>query len=78
MADTKHDHGPNFGRREPGCARCAELTAGAAPRTNPGVEAKRRASEADADRLAEIRAHFAVGGPHATGTCGPVCTWGDW
>jgi hypothetical protein len=25
----------------------------------------------------EIRAHFAPGGPHTAGACGPVCTFGD-
>ena len=28
---TAHTHGPNFGRREPGCPRCSELEAGAEP-----------------------------------------------
>lgn len=29
---TQHSHGPNWGRRVPGCPRCAELDAGAEPR----------------------------------------------
>jgi hypothetical protein len=42
----------------------------------PGWRSNRR--EADAMRCAAIRAHFAPGGPHSRGACGPVCTFGDW
>lgn len=33
LPDTpaKHNHGPNFGRREPNCPRCDQLANGAAP-----------------------------------------------
>jgi len=62
-------HGPVFGRRTVGCARCDELAKGAAP--------VRWASARKADelrkRLAEIRAHDCK-----RCGCGPVCTAFDW
>ena len=70
---TKHTcNGPVFGRKTPGCPRCDELLAGAKPvnwacRTVPQY-----------DERAAIAAHFAPGGPHATGKCGPVCTAFDY
>ncbi|GAB3161873.1 hypothetical protein [Amycolatopsis sp. cg9] len=68
----------SYGRRaELGvCPRCDELHAGAAPRTL--AWGGRAASAVVDDRSAEIRAHFAAGGPHSRGACGPVCTFGDW
>jgi hypothetical protein len=74
MATTPHSHGPNFGRRVDGCPRCAELTAGAPPVRWSCSEANRQAEIARRAR----EAHFAPDGPHARGTCGPVCTFGDW
>ncbi|ARQ69979.1 hypothetical protein [Streptomyces marincola] len=71
---TKHSHKPNFGRRVEGCPRCAELAAGAEPvqswrpRTDRNEGIQQRAQQE----------HFAPGGPHARGACGPVCTFGDW
>jgi hypothetical protein len=51
---TQHNHAGPFGwRRVAGCPRCAELSGGAAPRE--GFKSRMR----DADRCAEIRAHFA-------------------
>lgn len=69
-----------FGKRDPKgeCPRCAELDAGAEPRTLGWVESKRRQDRDDADRSAAIRAHFAAGGPHDRSACGPVCTAFDW
>ena len=69
MATTKHTcDGPKFGRKTPGCPRCDELIGGAAP----VVQSWRKPRP------------YTTGGnygscPHcANGTCGPVCTWGDW
>lgn len=69
-----------FGRKSPvgDCPRCDELRNGAAPRE--GWQAgyfTRKAAIARAD-AASHAAHFAAGGPHARGCCGPVCTFGDW
>jgi hypothetical protein len=70
--------GPVFGRKTPGCPRCDELLAGAAPREAPwAATARRNAAYAEADARARA-AHFAPGGPHAAGACGPVCTAFDW
>lgn len=67
-----------FGRKSPlgVCPRCDELTAGAAPRAAQ-YDYGRKARE-ERRTLAGIAAHFAPGGPHARGLCGPVCTFGDW
>ena len=83
MPHTPTQHtcgGPVFGRKAPGCPRCDELLAGAEPRQlSPqhayALDRNRRDREAyDADR----RAHFAPGGPHTRGVCGPVCTAFEW
>lgn len=58
----------SFGRRTPGCPRCAELAAGAPARSWGGL-AKRN----DQTRIAEIRSHVC-----SLATCGPVCTRFDW
>lgn len=78
-----HDNGKAlpFGRRKPAgeCPRCDELSAGAAPRQAPAPI--RRAIERidwDAERDQRQREHFAPGGPHQRGACGPVCTAFDW
>ena len=73
---TKHTcndgNGPAFGRKTPGCPRCDELLAGAAP-----VQWKREtARQADARRSAEWDAHFASE-RHRT-ECRHCCTFGDW
>jgi hypothetical protein len=70
---ARHTHGPNFGRRVVGCARCDELAAGAAPRV--GWSQWRAVKEAA--QMADLRTHFASA-KHLTGGCGPVCTYGDW
>jgi len=70
---TKHTcGGPSFGRKTPGCPRCDELIAGAAPvRWNiqrPEVHVPHRCKgsgcSADPDRNG--------------GRFGGVCTFGDW
>lgn len=68
---TKHRDGcaRAFARRDPECARCRELAAGAAPREGWGERRKRQ----EARLLAHIRAHDC-----AKAKCGPICTFGDW
>lgn len=72
-----HTHAPlPFGRRMPygTCPRCDQLHDGAPPRTTrPGDRAR-----GEEDRRRAMAAHFAPGGPHARGECGPVCTAFDW
>jgi len=69
-------HGPSFGRKTAGCPRCDELLAGAAPVSWGG---RRRSTRAEENaREAHRLAHFAAGGPHARGLCGPVCTAFDY
>ena len=76
---TKHTcndgSGPAFGRKTPGCPRCDELLAGAEPVVQE-QRGKARRDEEMARRAS--REHFAAGGRHARGECGPVCTFGDW
>ena len=57
--------GPVFGRLTPGCRRCDELLAGAAPR-----QGWSRRSRYDGQGS----------GRHSCqdSNCGPICTWGDW
>jgi len=70
---TKHTcGGPAFGRKTPGCPRCDELLGGAEP-----VRWAMTRKQEDAQRSAEIHAHFA-GQRHRCGGCGPVCTFGEW
>jgi len=67
---TRHTcGGPSFGRLTPGCPRCDELKAGAAP---VRWSASRRRDD-DARHAADVRSHNC----QASG-CGPVCTFGDW
>lgn len=76
---TRHNcGGPVFGRKTPGCPRCDELLAGAPPRAAPWVESiERNRHYAEQDKR-DRETHFAPGGPHARGDCGPVCTAFDW
>lgn len=70
---TKHSHGPNFGRRVDDCLRCQELKEGAEPvRWNVGRDSGGYPTRSEVSR------HFAPGGPHERGVCGPVCTFGDY
>jgi hypothetical protein len=81
-AKTEHTcndgRGPHFGRLTPGCPRCDQLAAGDPPRALGWVERRDQQARYDEQREAAHRNHFRVGGPHATGACGPVCTFGDW
>lgn len=65
--------GPVFGKKTPGCPRCDQLLAGAEP-----VQWAKRSWHGGAEQSRSIAAHFARGGPHVRGECGPVCTFGDW
>lgn len=69
-----------FGRKAPigQCPRCDALRNGAEAKTGWGNRSA--AVQAHNDRIDALRraAHFAPGGPHATGQCGPVCTAFDW
>ena len=61
--------GPAFGRKTPGCPRCDELLAGAAPVQWAGSIRR----QDDERRAAEIRAHDC-----RKSRCAVVCTFGDW
>lgn len=74
MATTKHTHPVVFGRKVAGCPRCVELANGAPPVRWSISNAKRN----EALFVDACKAHFAPGGPHSQGKCGPVCTFGDW
>lgn len=81
VTDTHHTCSQSeraFGRRAAGCPRCAELAAGAPARN--GWQQDYFAAKAHNERVAKLsrEAHYAPGGPHATGKCGPVCTFNDW
>jgi hypothetical protein len=69
-AGTKHSATCNmaFGRKDPTCPRCQELIAGSKPRS--WNQAQRQSD--DTRRCIEIRNH------KCSGTCFPVCTFGDW
>jgi hypothetical protein len=69
--------GPHFGRKTAGCPRCDELLAGAEPRQGWTHRGRFSGPVTDAERTADIRAHFA-GERHRSDGCGPVCTYGDW
>lgn len=71
---AQHSHKPSFGRHVEGCLRCQELKAGAEP---VRWDADRRTEERGRARRWQGQ-HFAPGGPHDRGDCGPVCTYGDW
>ena len=77
---TKHsaDCKMVFGRKDASCPRCQELIAGAPARDGwqKGYFASKRRND-EIERHA-IAAHFAPGGPHSLGKCGPVCTAFDW
>lgn len=84
-AFVRHNHNGGqalpFGRLKPvgQCPRCDQLRAGAAPRdAHPALRAVQRRREDEAQQDAARREHFAPGGPHARGVCGPVCTAFDY
>jgi len=67
-----------FGRKDSDCPRCAEMLAGAPARKgwqHDHYALKDRNEQMD---KAAIAAHFAPGGPHALGKCGPICIAFDW
>ena len=77
---TKHssDCRRVFSRYDADCPRCQELASGAAPRSGwQAAYYARKAHRENQDRRA-IAAHFAPGGPHDRGECGPICTAFDW
>lgn len=67
-----------FGRKDADCPRCQELIAGAAPRSGWQKDYFSTKARHEQIQRASIAAHFAPYGPHATGKCGPVCTFGDY
>ncbi len=67
---TQHNHPVCFGRKEPGCPRCIELTAGYPARKGWGSRRK----EEEARTLAAIRAHDFK----ACMEKNTVCTHFDW
>lgn len=73
---TKHatDCRKAFRNYDMNCPRCRELAEGLPARNGWG--AVRRQQEQM--QCVAIKSHFAPGGPHAMGLCGPVCTFGDW
>jgi hypothetical protein len=86
MATTKHTcGGPAFGRKTPGCPRCDELLAGAAPVVWAGMARQarcqtpgcgglvERAEWGTTCRTCQIRAHDCT-----ARNCGTVCTAFDW
>lgn len=76
---TKHTcGGPAFGRKTPGCPRCDELLAGAAPIQQPWRGSRQRDER---ERREASRAHFASArhnDPSHPHWCGRVCTFGEW
>lgn len=77
---TKHsiDCRAAFGRKDLSCPRCIELASGAAPRSGWQRDYFATKTRNESNERAAIAAHFAPGGPHALGKCGPVCTAFDW
>lgn len=76
-----------FGKPDPTgeCLRCAERAVEREqgiparephPRIQWGIDRRRHNNGYPTD--AERERHFRAGGPHATGKCGPVCTFGEW
>ena len=61
--------GPSFGRRTPGCPRCDELAAGAAPVAWGNSKANKDADKARRAAVSSCRGHA---------TCRVVCLCGDW
>lgn len=72
-----------YGKPAPNiCARCAERVeerkAGIAPRPAPYWVRNAITEHTGYPTDAERARHFGPGGPHRAGTCGPVCTFGDY
>jgi hypothetical protein len=64
------------------CARCAqraeERAAGIPARPAPWWVRKAEEAHSGYPTNAEIERHFGPGGPHRSGACGPVCTFGEY
>lgn len=85
---ARHTCNPNkpgqplpWGRKAPigECRRCDQLRAGDTPReAHPAIQAVTRKREQEEQTRQAMQDHFAPGGPHARGLCGPVCTAFDW
>ena len=77
---TKHSYNCKmaFGHKDLTCPRCRELLAGSAPRDGwqKSYYAYKALDTAMTQRAMDE--HFALGGPHELGKCGPVCTAFDW
>ena len=80
MPDTKHKANCTrvFKHYDLTCPRCLELANGSKPRDGWQAAHYRLAAHNEEMTRLSIAAHFAPNGPHATGKCGPVCTFGDW
>ena len=63
-----------FNRYDDHCPRCQELVTGSAPRTGWQAAYYRAKARNQATERVAIAAHFAPGGRHQRGQCGPVCT----
>lgn len=77
LVKTRHNRNCRmvFGRYDTErCERCRELAAGAPPRRGWGY----LKAQQETARMAAMREHFAPGGKHDRGECGPVCTAFDW
>lgn len=71
---TKHTcGGPSFGRKTPGCPRCDELLAGAAP-----VEWAGKLHRDNERREAGFNRQHAIACDICSGRTWGVCTWGEW
>ncbi len=78
MTKHKPDCNMAFGRKDKSCPRCQELLNGSPPRQGWQDTYFTRKIEESYQRERAIKAHFAPGGPHERGDCGPVCTAFDW
>jgi hypothetical protein len=67
-----------FGRKDPECPRCQELLAGAQPRPGWQRDYFTRKAQQEKQTRDAMNEHFAPGGPHQRGVCGPVCTAFDY
>jgi len=78
MTKHKTDCKMVFGRKDKSCPRCQELLNGAKPRLGWQTDYFIHQEQVDSSTRRAIKAHFAPGGPHEQGKCGPVCTAFDW
>lgn len=79
--NTKHTCNESqraFGRKVAGCPRCEELRNGAPARGGWQKSYFSMKKQREEMESRAIKSHFAPGGPHSLGLCGPVCTAFDW